>query len=55
MGTGYDGMGYNGRPGGRGALGAWVLGCWGLGTGTGREWGARTKVSLLPDLSRSEL
>ena len=36
-------------------LGAWVLGCWVLGTGTGREWGARTKVSLLPDLSRSEL
>ena len=34
-------------------LGAWVLGCWVLGTG--REWGARTKVSLLPDLSRSEL
>ena len=53
MGTGYDGMGYDGGPGRRSTLGAWVLGCWVLGTG--REWGARTKVSLLPDLSRSEL
>ena len=36
-----------------------VLGYLGAGGlilgGTGREWGARTKVSLLPDLSRSEL
>ena len=47
---GWDTMG-NREDGERLVLEYLGAGC----LGTGREWGARTKVSLLPDLSRSEL